>query len=109
MLVASGVSVCAVYGQLDPVARKTALSEFRAKTHRVLVVTDVAARGLDIPLLEVVINFDFHPTPKLFIHRVVRTARAGHAGVAYSFVANDEVTRCCLLLPAAACHVLHWQ
>ncbi len=91
LLTAGGMSVCAVYGQLDPTARKAALADFRAKKHSVLVVTDVAARGLDIPLLEVVINYDFPPTPKLFIHRVGRTARAGHSGVAYNFVAHDEL------------------
>ncbi len=55
----------------------------------------MAARGLDIPLLPFVLNYDFPPTPKLFVHRVGRTARAGHSGVSWNFVASDEVG--CLL------------
>jgi ATP-dependent RNA helicase DDX54/DBP10 len=51
----------------------------------------LAARGIDIPLLENVIHYDFPPTMKLFIHRSGRTARAGQKGTSYSLVSNDEV------------------
>jgi len=55
---------------LDPTARKITVAKFQNKLTRVLVVTDLAARGIDIPMLDVVINFNFPAKPKLFIHRV---------------------------------------
>jgi len=76
---------------LDQTARKINLAKFRNGKTKVLIVTDVASRGIDVPLLENVINFDFPPTPKLFVHRVGRAARAGRPGFAYSFLSQDEV------------------
>ncbi|WAR17963.1 DDX54-like protein [Mya arenaria] len=58
----------------------------------VMVVTDLAARGIDIPLLDNVINFHFPAKPKLFVHRVGRVARAGRKGVAYSLISPDEIS-----------------
>lgn len=58
------------YSALDPTARKITVAKFRNRLTRVLMVTDLAARGIDIPMLDVVINFNFPAKPKLFVHRV---------------------------------------
>ena len=80
-----------IYGALDQTARKIHLNRFKTKKHKVLIVTDVAARGLDVPLLDNVINYDFPATPKIFVHRVGRAGRAGRKGTSYSFISSDEV------------------
>lgn len=71
---------------MSQTARKIHVAKFRAGKVHLLVVTDVAARGIDIPLLDNVINFDFPATPKLFVHRVGRAARAGRSGTAFSML-----------------------
>ncbi|EEH57834.1 uncharacterized protein MICPUCDRAFT_16058, partial [Micromonas pusilla CCMP1545] len=86
-----GVKCSAVYGSMDMAARKINIGKFRARKSEVLVVTDVAARGIDIPLLDNVVNFDFPPRPKLFVHRVGRVARAGRSGVAHSILTKEEM------------------
>lgn len=80
-----------IYGALDQTARKQALELFRRGTKPILIVTDVAARGIDVPLLDNVINYDFPSSPKLFVHRVGRVARAGRPGRAFSLVCPDEL------------------
>ncbi|XP_010537323.1 PREDICTED: putative DEAD-box ATP-dependent RNA helicase 29 [Tarenaya hassleriana] len=82
-------SVC--YGDMDQDARKIHISRFRARKTMLLIVTDIAARGIDIPLLDNVINWDFPPKPKIFVHRVGRAARAGRTGSAYSFVTPEDI------------------
>ncbi len=72
-------------------ARKIHTGKFRAGKVNLMIVTDVAARGIDIPLLDNVINFDFPAKPKLFVHRVGRAARAGRLGTAYSLLTGDEL------------------
>uniref|UniRef100_A0A7S3XG40 RNA helicase n=1 Tax=Picocystis salinarum TaxID=88271 RepID=A0A7S3XG40_9CHLO len=86
-----GHQVACVYGTMDQMARTIHADKFRMKKAQLLVVTDVAARGIDIPLLDNVINFDFPATPKLFVHRVGRAARAGRKGCAYSLLTREEL------------------
>lgn len=80
-----------IYGSLDQHARKYQLYQFRIGLTHIMVVTDVAARGIDIPVLANVINFTLPSSSKIFIHRVGRTARAGNKGWAYSIVNEKEV------------------
>jgi len=82
----AGFAVSYVYGSLDQEARRIQVEDFRRGKSNILVVTDVAARGIDIPILQNVINYDFPPQPKVFVHRVGRTARAGQQGWSYSLV-----------------------
>ncbi|XP_017753416.1 PREDICTED: ATP-dependent RNA helicase DDX54 [Eufriesea mexicana] len=85
-----GISSTFIYSNLDASARKINAAKFQTSKVKVLVVTDVAARGLDIPHLDNVINFNFPAKPKLFVHRVGRCARAGRTGTAYNIVSPDE-------------------
>lgn len=85
-----GIPCSHIYSALDQTARKINLGLFLHGKVRALLVTDVAARGIDIPMLDNVINYNFPPKPKLFLHRVGRVARAGRSGTAYSLIATDE-------------------
>ncbi|XP_019589464.2 ATP-dependent RNA helicase DDX54 [Rhinolophus sinicus] len=91
LLRTQGVSCAHIYSALDQTARKINLAKFTHGKCSTLIVTDLAARGLDIPLLDNVINYSFPAKGKLFLHRVGRVARAGRSGTAYSLVAPDEV------------------
>lgn len=86
----SGFAVSHAYGSLDQTARNIQVEDFRNGMTNILVVTDVAARGIDIPVLANVINYDFPPQPKIFVHRVGRTARAGQRGWSYSLVRDTD-------------------
>ncbi|CCE92047.1 ATP-dependent RNA helicase DBP10 TDEL_0D04630 [Torulaspora delbrueckii] len=86
-----GYLVSYIYGSLDQRARNRQLYNFRAGLTSILVVTDVAARGVDIPMLANVINFSFPSSSKIFVHRVGRTARAGNRGWAYSIISESEL------------------
>ncbi|KAK9471358.1 P-loop containing nucleoside triphosphate hydrolase protein [Dipodascopsis tothii] len=91
MLRSLGYAVSYIYGSLDQRARKEQLAHFRAGMTTILVVTDVAARGIDIPILSNVVNYSFPGSPKIFVHRVGRTARAGRTGKAFSLVKETEL------------------
>ncbi|CAG8500056.1 7887_t:CDS:10 [Acaulospora morrowiae] len=86
-----GHQVSYIYGSLDQDARKIQINNFRCGQTNILIVTDIAARGIDIPILENVINYDFVDSSKIFVHRVGRTARAGRRGFAYSLVTPEEL------------------
>lgn len=86
----AGFAVSYAYGSLDQTARKIQVQNFRSGITNILVVTDVAARGIDIPILANVINYDFPSQPKIFVHRVGRTARAGQKGWSYSLVRDAD-------------------
>ena len=91
LLRALGFGAIPLHGQLSQSARLGALSRFRARSRDILVATDVAARGLDIPSVDAVINFDLPPDSKTYVHRVGRTARAGKSGHAVSVVTQYDI------------------
>jgi ATP-dependent RNA helicase RhlE len=89
-LTAAGVPAAAIHGNKSQAQRIAALSGFRQGTVRVLVATDIAARGIDVSGVSHVYNFEIPNVPEQYVHRIGRTARAGADGVAISFVAPDE-------------------
>ena len=84
------ISATSIHGDKTQAARSKALADFKNGKIRVLVATDVAARGLDIVNLPLVVNFDMPQDPNDYIHRIGRTGRAGAEGIAISFVSADE-------------------
>lgn len=80
----------AIHGNKSQNARQNALADFKNGTIRVLVATDIAARGIDIDELSHVINFDLPDVPETYVHRIGRTGRAGNEGIAISFCSADE-------------------
>jgi len=91
LLRSAGLTVEAIYGQMEPENRRMSILRFRQRRARVLVATDVAARGIDLPLLDNVINFNFPDRAKLFVHRCGRVARQGRGGCAFSIVSPPEL------------------
>jgi ATP-dependent RNA helicase RhlE len=87
----AGINAAAIHGNKSQGARTRALAGFKQNTIRVLVATDIAARGLDIAELPQVVNFDLPNVPEDYVHRIGRTGRAGAAGRAYSLVSADEI------------------
>ncbi|PTB43640.1 ribosomal RNA processing protein [Trichoderma asperellum] len=86
-----GFGAIPLHGQLSQSARLGALNKFKGGSREILVATDVAARGLDIPAVDVVLNHDLPQDSKTYIHRVGRTARAGKSGIAISIVTQYDV------------------
>jgi len=85
----SGIAAAALHGDLSQGARTQALADFKAGRVQVLVATDVAARGIDIAQLPVVVNYDLPRSAVEHVHRIGRTARAGASGLAVSFISAD--------------------
>jgi len=91
-MVSAGISAAAIHGNKSQGARTKALAGFKNNSVRVLVATDIAARGLDIPLLPHVVNFELPNISEDYVHRIGRTGRAGASGEALSLVSAEETT-----------------
>ena len=89
-LIKDGIESAAIHGNKSQAQRERALGAFRAGTCKVLVATDIAARGIDVDGVSHVINFDLPNVPESYVHRIGRTARAGASGMAISLCARDE-------------------
>jgi ATP-dependent RNA helicase RhlE len=85
-----GITAAAIHGNKSQGARTRALADFKAGEVRILVATDIAARGIDIEQLPQVVNFDLPNVPEDYVHRIGRTGRAGSEGKAVSLVCSDE-------------------
>ncbi len=90
-LLKSNIRAEAIHGNKAQNARQRALENFKAKTTRVLVATDIAARGIDVDDLAYVINFEMPNIPETYVHRIGRTGRAGANGTAFSFCETEEI------------------
>ena len=89
-LEAAGIRVAAIHGNKSQSQREAALAAFRASKIRVLVATDIAARGIDVDLVTHVVNFELPDVPESYVHRIGRTARAGARGIAISLCDAEE-------------------
>jgi ATP-dependent RNA helicase RhlE len=86
----AGIAANAIHGNKSQPQRERALGEFKAGKVKVLIATDIAARGIDVSGVSHVVNFDLPNVPEQYVHRIGRTARAGAAGVAIAFCGDDE-------------------
>lgn len=91
VLIKAEIKAEAIHGNKSQNARQRALSNFKDHTTRVLIATDIAARGIDVDHLTHVINFELPNVPETYVHRIGRTGRAGRSGVAFSFCDAEEV------------------
>jgi len=90
-LINEGIRSEAIHGNKSQNARQRALSNFKSGATRVLVATDIAARGIDVDELSHVINYELPEVPETYVHRIGRTGRAGASGIAYSFCDGEEM------------------
>lgn len=86
----AGIGSQAIHGNKSQAARQSALGNFKSGKTRVMVATDIAARGIDINELPLVINYDLPDVPETYVHRIGRTGRAGNSGVALTFCSQEE-------------------
>ncbi len=89
-LTRAGIKAEAIHGNKSQNARQRALSNFKNRETRVLVATDIAARGIDVDDMSHVINYELPDVPETYVHRIGRTGRAGASGIAFSFVSEEE-------------------
>lgn len=87
----AGIACSAIHGNKSQGAREKAMNGFKSGDCRVLIATDIAARGIDISELPLVVNYDLPEVPETYVHRIGRTGRAGCEGAAYSFCAEEEI------------------
>lgn len=87
----AGISADAIHGEKSQTARQRALSNFKEHKIKVLVATDIAARGIDVEELAYVVNNDLPEVPETYVHRIGRTGRAGRSGIAVSFCSSEEM------------------
>jgi ATP-dependent RNA helicase RhlE len=87
-----GIGCEAIHGNKSQQARQRALTNFKSGKTRVIIATDIAARGIDIVDLGMVINYDLPDVPETYVHRIGRTGRAGHSGTALTFCSGEEYT-----------------
>ena len=90
MLEAAGIAAGAIHGNKSQPQRERAIAAFKSGDMPVLVATDIAARGIDIPGVSHVVNFDLPDVPEQYVHRIGRTARAGADGIAVAFCSHEE-------------------
>jgi len=90
LFIDAGVSAAGIHGDLEQSARDRVMAKFRNQSTRVLIATDVAARGIDIDSLDLVFNYDLPAQPETYIHRIGRTGRAGKKGLAISLATDRE-------------------
>ena len=90
VLCKAGIDSAAIHGNKSQNARQRALTNFKSHEIQVLIATDIAARGIDIDHLELVINYDLPDVAETYVHRIGRTGRAGNTGTALTFCAQDE-------------------
>jgi ATP-dependent RNA helicase RhlE len=90
LLEAAGIPANAIHGNKSQAQRERALAAFRSGEVKVLIATDIAARGIDIPGVSHVVNYDLPDVPEQYVHRIGRTARAGADGIAIAFCSPDE-------------------
>ena len=89
-LLRAGITAEAIHGNKSQNARQRALTNFKNRTTRVLIATDIAARGIDIDELTHVINYEIPNIPETYVHRIGRTGRAGASGIALTFCDGEE-------------------
>src|SRR5207248_7399505 len=87
---AAGIAAGAIHGNKSQAHRESALAGFKSGDMPVLVATDIAARGIDVPGVSHVVNYDLPDVPEQYVHRIGRTARAGADGIAIAFCSPDE-------------------
>ncbi len=90
---ANGLLTACLHGDLSQNQRNNIMRDFRAGKTPVLVATDVAARGIDVDNIDLVINYDVPDKPEYYVHRIGRTGRAGHSGLACTLVSEDDIPR----------------